>query len=75
MAILKTRSRRIVINLNGADGNAFSLMAHARNFYRQLNWPQADLDALLKRMMSSDYENLITEFDCAFGAICDLERD
>lgn len=69
--IREKQQREIVIDLTGADGNAFALMAHARNFAKQLG---LNGDAIVKEMMSSDYETLIKVFDKNFGYIVTLER-
>ena len=61
----------IVIDLTGTDGNAFNLLGLANRLTRMgFN----NDDDLLERMMSGDYENLIQEFDKAFGDIVILER-
>ena len=56
----------IEIDLTGPDGNAFALMAIARQLHRQL-----DLDvsqqAMLDEMMSGDYENLLAVMEKYFG--------
>lgn len=48
-------SRKPEIDLVGPDGNAFRLMAYAKNFARQLNM---DFEPIQKDMMSGDYEHL-----------------
>ena len=61
----------IVIDLTGPDGNAYNLLGLANRLTRMgFN----NDDDLLERMMSGDYENLIQEFDKAFGDIVILER-
>lgn len=56
----------IEIDLTGPDGNAFALMAIARQLHRQL-----DLDvsqqAMLDEMMSGNYENLLAVMEKYFG--------
>lgn len=69
--IREKQQREIVIDLTGPDGNAFALMGHARNFAKQLG---KDGNAIVKEMMSGDYENLIQVFDKNFGSIVTLER-
>ena len=67
----KTESREIVIDLTGPDGNAFVLLAYAKNFSKQLNMqygPIAD------NMMSGDYEHLLEVFDKHFGSFVTLLR-
>jgi hypothetical protein len=74
MAIINKTSKRLVIDLTGPQGNAFYLLGTAKSLGKQLGWTKEDMDELDKRMTSSDYENLIKEFDNAFGDVCDLER-
>lgn len=68
--MIKSKSEKpsgpIEIDLTGPDGNAFALMAIARQLHRQL-----DLDvsqqAMLDEMMSGDYENLLAVMEKYFG--------
>lgn len=62
------------IDLGGPEGNAFSLMGTARSWARQIGYEKEDIDAMIERMKSSDYENLLKVFDEEFGDICDLVR-
>jgi hypothetical protein len=74
MTIRKTK--KIVIDLNSSDGNAFVLLATAKNLCRQLHgseWHEK-WDDISKDMKSGDYENLIKVFDENFGAFVDLLR-
>jgi hypothetical protein len=61
----------IVLDLTGPEGNAFVLMGHAKNFAKQLD---LDGDAIVREMMSSDYENLVQVFDRHFGHFVTLLR-
>lgn len=74
MAIINKTPRRLVIDLTGPQGNAFYLLGTAKSLGKQLGWTKEDMDKLDQRMTSGDYENLIEEFDKAFGHVCDLER-
>ncbi len=67
----KEDSGPIVIDLTGPDGNAYSLMAYAKRFARQLGLDDA---AITKEMRSGDYENLLKVFDSYFGDYVILER-
>lgn len=67
----KQQPNEIVIDLTGPEGNAFSLMARANEFARQLGF---DSGPVIEEMMSSDYENLISVFDKYFGDYVVLER-
>jgi hypothetical protein len=65
------QSGPIIIDLTGPDGNAFALMAYAKQFAKQL---RLDGSAIIEEMMSGDYENLLEVFDNAFGDFVILER-
>jgi hypothetical protein len=67
----KTPPSEIVIDLTGPDGNAFSLMAYASRFAKQLG---RDDKAIIEEMMSGDYEHLLEVFDREFGSFVVLER-
>lgn len=74
MAIINKTPRRLVIDLTGPDGNAFVLLGIASNLGKQLGLSKEEIEEIKGRMTSGDYENLIEEFDKAFGTVCDLER-
>lgn len=61
----------VIIDLTGPDGNAFALLAYAKNYTKQLglNW-----DKIRTEMTSGDYENLLQVFDGYFGSFVILER-
>jgi hypothetical protein len=61
----------IVIDITGPDGNAFALMAYAKQFAKQLG---IDHKPIIEEMMSGDYDNLLEVFDNAFGDLVILER-
>ena len=61
----------IVIDITGPAGNAFSLMAQAKRFAIQLDLNE---NAIIKDMMSGDYEHLLKVFDNHFGDFVTLER-
>jgi hypothetical protein len=64
----------IIIDLAGPQGNAFALMGTAKNLGKHIGMKKEDLNLLIERMTSGDYENLLLEFDKAFGAFVILER-
>ena len=64
----------IVIDLTGADGNAFVLMGYARRFGQQIGYTHDKIGDVLKEMQSGDYENLLNVFDSHFGTYVILER-
>jgi len=67
----KQPNKHIIIDLTGPNGNAFSLLALAKDLSRQLDY---DYELISKEMTSGDYENLLEVFDSYFGTIVILER-
>ena len=61
----------ITIDLTGPDGNAFVLLAYAKNFSKQLN---IQYGPIADNMMSGDYEHLLEVFDKNFGSFVTLLR-
>ncbi len=52
--------KKVKMNLVGLDGNAFSLMAaFSRNAKRQ-DWTKEEIDVVLQKCMSGDYDNLLS---------------
>lgn len=70
--IFESPNRRVTIDLQGPDGNAFALLAYAKDFGKQLGLSKEKQSAISKEMRSSDYKNLVTVFDREFGTFCDL---
>tara|TARA_B110000037_G_scaffold209140_1_gene257987 strand:+ start:62 stop:286 length:225 start_codon:yes stop_codon:yes gene_type:complete len=70
----KQPNSEIVIDLTGPQGNAFSLLALAKNFGKQLGMGDSYIKEIQANMMSGDYENLIKVFDAEFGSIVILEK-
>lgn len=66
------REGPIVIDLDGPNGNAFQLMAYARQFADQLG---LDKVQIIQEMQGGDYEYLLRVFDSYFGDFVILERD
>jgi len=60
----KNPKSKIEIDLTGPDGNAFSLMAYATDFCKQLG---IDKKPILDDMMSGDYEHLLSVMEEHFG--------
>ncbi len=72
MIILRIKNKnkkKPEIDLNAPEGNAFALLGYAKAYAKQLN---KNVDDILERMQSSDYENLIKVFDEEFGEYVDL---
>ena len=67
----KQPAEEIVVDLTGPDGNAYSLLARARSYAQQLDLNDV---AIIKDMMSKDYEHLVLVFDNHFGQFVILER-
>ena len=59
----KQPAEEIIIDLTGPDGNAYSLLARAKSYARQLDLNDV---AIIKDMMSKDYEHLVQVFDNHF---------
>lgn len=64
-------NKETIIDLNGQGGNAFVLLAYAKEYSKQLG---LDFEKIEREMKESDYENLITVFDKYFGDFVILER-
>ena len=67
----KSDNQLMIIDLTGPEGNAFSLLASAQTWGRQLGF---DENAIIEEMKSGDYENLVSVFDRFFGDYVILER-
>ena len=60
------------IDLDGRDGNAFSLMATAKRLARQL---ELDGTAIINEMKDGDYNHLLDTFEKHFGTVVEFEND
>jgi len=65
------KNRKIEINLDGPNGNAFYLIGSARKYGKQLG---LDVEKITDEMTSGDYENLVEVFDSYFGEYVTLYR-
>jgi hypothetical protein len=63
----------LVINLDGPDGNVFSLMSNAKRLAREVGYRDSHLDIIYEKMMSGDYANAVKTFDKYFGKYVILE--
>ncbi len=70
----KETGRPIIIDITGPDGNAYSLMAYANRFGKQLGWDSVKTQKIINEMMDGDYEHLLQVFDREFGEFVVLER-
>jgi len=71
--IRKTKNAPLVINLDGPDGNVFSLMNNAKRLSRKIGYRDSHLDIIIEKMMSGDYANAVKTFDKYFGKYVILE--
>ena len=60
-------NRKIEIDLNGPEGNAFYLMSYVHMLGKQLDIPEKIRKDIIETMTMSDYDNLIKTFDIWFG--------
>jgi len=54
----------IILNLNGPDGNAYNLLAIAKDLSHVNNF---DWNSIYKELTHDDYDNLITVMENYFG--------
>ena len=50
---------RPTVTLLGADGNAFAVMGACKRAAREAGWTSRDIEKLLEKMTSGDYDNLL----------------
>jgi len=74
MIVDKPKQNGIVIDLTGPQGNAFFLIGTAKKIGRQLGMTPKNIDKMVERMTSGDYEHLLSEFEFEFGSIVTLYR-
>ena len=67
----KKESKLITVDLTGSEGNAFCLLGLANKLCKKTD---LDFEIVYKDMTSSDYENLVQDFDKYFGSFEILER-
>ena len=69
---LKPKLDKMFIDIDGPNGNAFYLMAVARDFSKTLD---LDEDEILGDMKTGDYMNLLKVFDDNFGKFVVLQTE
>lgn len=72
--MIKDRSkmpRKIEIDLQGPEGNAFALIGYAQKCCKQLG---IDSKPIIEDMMSSDYEHLLEVMETNFGHFITMYR-
>ena len=74
MIVDKPKQNGIVIDLTGPQGNAFYLIGTAKKIGRQLGMTPKNIDKMVERMTSGDYDNLVNYFDSEFGDYVTLYR-
>ena len=62
-----------VINLDRPDGNAFSLMGSAQYLAREVGYSHDEIDTMITKMKSGDYNKLVKTFDEYFDGYVVLE--
>lgn len=73
MILVKPKETGVIkIDLTGPDGNAFNLMGIARVLGKAQG---KDVDSIIARMRSGDYEHLLKVFDDEFGYFVVLYRN
>lgn len=63
---------KLSIDLFGPQGNAFYLLATARDLGKQLKKSDEEIKSIQEDMRSSDYNHLVSVFDSHFGEYVDL---
>lgn len=63
-----------MIDLRGPEGNAFYLMGYAQRFGRQMGCTGDEIENIINKMQSGDYENLVNVFVEFFGDYVILRR-
>jgi hypothetical protein len=60
------------IDLTGPKGNAFALMAEAKNLGKQLGYTKDEINEVVTEMQGGDYDNLCDVFENHFGHVVQL---
>ena len=71
--IRETKNTPLVINLDGPDGNVFSLMGAAAGLARRMGMDYGYIEFIFDEMKSGDYMNAVKTFDKHFGEFVILE--
>ena len=72
----KQKLDKMIIDLDGPEGNAYNLIGVANNLMRKgfgRNALGRDISEVLNEMTSGDYKNLVRVFDKYFGDMVILE--
>ena len=71
--IRKSTVAKNIINLDGPDGNVFSLLSNAKRLAREVGYAFDEQNIITEKMMSGDYANAVKTFDMYFGDYVILE--
>ena len=69
----KSNNQKMVIDLDGSQGNAFVLLGTAQQILQNSRMNKDTIKVVLDEMKSGDYLNLIKTFDKYFGTVVTLE--
>jgi hypothetical protein len=67
----KTLKSEVIVDLTGSEGNAYVLLAYAKQWSKELD---INFDIVRSEMTSGDYENLLEVIDKYFGDFVIFER-
>lgn len=56
---MKAINKKVKLNLEGVDGNAFVLMGAFSRAARHQGWSESDIKSVLDDAKSSDYDHLV----------------
>lgn len=56
---MEATKKKVKLNLVGLDGNAYSLLGMFSQAARRQGWSKEEIDAVLNRATSGDYNNLL----------------
>lgn len=75
-------TKKVILRLEGLDGNAFSLMGAFSREARRQGWNKDEINAVLQECMSGDYDHLLCTLmdytndpDCDEDDYCNFERN
>lgn len=64
--------QKMIIDLQGPNGNAYVLLSHARALGKVLGFDADQLKSVSQEMRQKDYVHLVKTFDKYFGDLVDL---
>ncbi len=67
-------NQHIIIDCNGASGTPQALLGQAALWLNERGQSPMQIGEFLGRMMTSDYDNMITVFNKQFGSFCEIIR-